>query len=310
LTSGLYSTAAAPHDVSACSNSHFMHALVSAAGAESENGSEEDSVEVVDLDVSITSSEDEDNDLDNSMENSYYSRPTVQRSKSGKSATRSTKTGRAKRKQTAEDYVSYNPMTCSFIISGVVRRLDGTNAPITVPCEVALDELRTVVAEKLGRFPGLVALQYRLGSDSAKAGAISIQTDNELQMFKDRMRKLIVPSLLSNGKPSTRALKPVLVYFEDSNNEQTETIKNTTNSKKNLSSSSRQSAPSSSSGQSELSERRTNIIGELQERWKCSKHTKDRDVQCYNPSGNVCYVLTHSNLAFWALAIVCFSFTC
>jgi hypothetical protein len=120
----------------------------------------------------------------------------------------------------------------AFIISGVVRRLDGTNAPITVPCEVALDELRTVVAEKLGRFPGLVALQYRLGSDSAKAGAISIQTDNELQMFKDRMRKLIVPSLLSNGKPSTRALKPVLVYFEDSNNEQTETIKNTTNSKK------------------------------------------------------------------------------
>ena len=119
----------------------------------------------------------------------------------------------------------------AFSIPGVVRRLDGTNAPVTVPSEIMLDNLRMAVAEKLGRFPGLVALQYRLGSDNAKAGAISIQTDDELQLFKERMRKLIVPPRLANGKPSTRAPKPVLVYFEDSSSESKETT-NSGNSRK------------------------------------------------------------------------------
>ena len=80
-----------------------------------------------------------------------------------------------------------------------------------------------VVAEKLGRFPGLVMLQYRLSNDNAKIGAISIQTNEELQIFKERLRQLIVPPRLASGKASSRTPKPVLVHFEDASNETKET---------------------------------------------------------------------------------------
>lgn len=83
--------------------------------------------------------------------------------------------------------------------------------------------LRIAVAEKLGRFPGLVALQYRLSNDNAKIGSISIQTNEELLLFKERLRKMIVPPRLANGKVSTRTPKPVLVYFEDASIEMKET---------------------------------------------------------------------------------------
>ena len=89
------------------------------------------------------------------------------------------------------------------------------NAPITIPSVTTLDNLRIAVAEKLGRFPGLVMLQYRLSTDNAKIGIISIQTNDELQLFKERLRNLIVPPRLANGKVSTRTPKPVLVFFED-----------------------------------------------------------------------------------------------
>ena len=88
---------------------------------------------------------------------------------------------------------------------------------------MSLDTLRIAVAEKLGRFPGLVVLQYRLSNDNAKIGSISIQTCDKLQIFKERLRKMIVPPLLANGKVSTRTLKPVLVYFEDASSEMRET---------------------------------------------------------------------------------------
>jgi hypothetical protein len=72
-----------------------------------------------------------------------------------------------------------------------------------------------IVAEKLRHFPGLVRLRYWLDTDKPKAGATSIQSEEELKLFKDRMRGLIVPQKLPSGKISTRALKPVRVYFED-----------------------------------------------------------------------------------------------
>lgn len=58
-------------------------------------------------------------------------------------------------------------------------------------------------------------LQYRLSTDNAKIGTISIQTNDELRLFKERLRNLIVPPRLANGKVSTRTPKPVLVFFED-----------------------------------------------------------------------------------------------
>jgi hypothetical protein len=95
-----------------------------------------------------------------------------------------------------------------------------------------LDKLRIAVAEILGRFPGLVMLQYRLSNDNAKIGYISIQTNEEFLLFKDRLRKLIVPPRLANGKASTRTPKAVLVYFEDASSEMKEIPTTSSGSKK------------------------------------------------------------------------------
>ena len=94
--------------------------------------------------------------------------------------------------------------------------------PVTVPSTTTLDDLRIAVAEKLGRFPGLVMLQYRLSTDNAKIGSISIQNNEELQLFKERLRNIIVPPRLANGKVSTRTPKAVLVYFADASSEMKE----------------------------------------------------------------------------------------
>jgi hypothetical protein len=75
-------------------------------------------------------------------------------------------------------------------------------------------------------------LQYHLSNDNAKIGAISIQTNEELLLFKDRLRKIIVPPRLANGKASTRAPKAVLVYFEDASTEMKETPTSSSGSKK------------------------------------------------------------------------------
>ena len=99
------------------------------------------------------------------------------------------------------------------MIQCAVRR-DSTNSPFTIPFEISLRDLRTTVAEKLNLFLDRVTLQYRLDSDKQKDGATSIQTIDELDLFKARLRALIVPQRLTNGKPSTRPIKKVTVYFE------------------------------------------------------------------------------------------------
>jgi hypothetical protein len=99
------------------------------------------------------------------------------------------------------------------VIQCAVRR-DGTNSPFTIPSEISLRDLCTTVAEKLKLFLDHVILRYRLDSDKQKDGATSIQTGNELDLFKARLRALVVPQRLTNGKPSARPIKKVTVYFE------------------------------------------------------------------------------------------------
>jgi len=103
----------------------------------------------------------------------------------------------------------------AFTIQCAVRQPDGSNSPFEIPSTISLDELRDSVAKKLKRYAGLVLLRYRLDSDKAKVGATSIETDEEFTIFKAKMRTLIVPQHLPNGKISTRVPKNCLVYFQD-----------------------------------------------------------------------------------------------
>ena len=93
------------------------------------------------------------------------------------------------------------------------------NIPFQIQSSITLEDLSETVAEKLNQHARRVQLQYRLESDKAKAAFMSIQLDEELEMFKDHMRLLIMPQLLPSSKISTRPLKPVLVVFEDSGND-------------------------------------------------------------------------------------------
>ena len=81
--------------------------------------------------------------------------------------------------------------------------------------DATLGDICTAVAKRLDRFPSSILLQYRLDCDKAKDGCMSIQTLDELNMFKMRLRGLVVPQRLPNGKISTRAPKKVVVFFED-----------------------------------------------------------------------------------------------
>jgi hypothetical protein len=121
-----------------------------------------------------------------------------------------------------------------FSIHAAVKSSDGSNTPFVVQSDVTFDGLRIAVSEKLRCFPGLLKLRYRLESDKPKASATSIQLNDELKFFINRMRGLIVPQRLPSGKISSRVLKPVLVYFEDAGEEKEVMVtnKSTTSSKK------------------------------------------------------------------------------
>jgi hypothetical protein len=53
-------------------------------------------------------------------------------------------------------------------------------------------------------------------------GPTSIQTPDELKLFIEQMKQLIVPQRLPSGRISARALKPVRVLFEDATEEPVE----------------------------------------------------------------------------------------
>ena len=85
---------------------------------------------------------------------------------------------------------------------------------------ISLDDLRDVIAEKLGQFPVHMRLCYRLDSDKAKAGAISIQTEAKFKLFKNCMQDLLVPPVLANGKKLSHVMRKIQVFFKDANNDQ------------------------------------------------------------------------------------------
>ncbi|KIL54154.1 hypothetical protein M378DRAFT_19162 [Amanita muscaria Koide BX008] len=98
-----------------------------------------------------------------------------------------------------------------FVIQCSVVNTEGSNIPFSINSTITLENLRTLIAEKLDQSEDAQAirLQYRLDSDKAKMAPTSIRSQEELKIFVLKMRHLIVPPLLSSGKISTRKLKPV-----------------------------------------------------------------------------------------------------
>jgi hypothetical protein len=104
----------------------------------------------------------------------------------------------------------------AFKIPCAVRKANNSYSPFSIDSITTLKDLRDAVGEKLGQHPNVLQLQYKLSSDKVKAPATSIEDDKELKFFVTRMRALIVPPRLANGKLSKRGPpKNLMVCFED-----------------------------------------------------------------------------------------------
>jgi len=175
-----------------------------------------------------------------------------------------------------------------------------------IPSEISLHDLHTTVAEKLKLFPDHVVLWYRLDSDKQKDGATSIQTGNELDLFKAQLRALVVPQRLTNGKPSTRPIKKVTIYFKAIGHSV-----DGQGSGNAGSSGDRRTVVCSiiihaSSNTLNGTNEHKKMIKKLQECWMCRRHSKgpESPIYCYSPArGSVCYSLTHGNITLWVAEI-------
>ncbi|KAI9568181.1 hypothetical protein HD554DRAFT_2038998 [Boletus coccyginus] len=164
---------------------------------------------------------------------------------------------------------SYDPATCVFKIPCAVHRTQGSkssNIPFHVSSYITLNKLRITVAEKLDQFPGLIKLQYRL---DCKAKTPFTSEDTSVAPVTDAG---------SRNKVGTRG-----------------------------SALPSKQKPSSSTGDLDGADEQQKLIEALQKRWTCNTHSRGTEspVYCYSPAGsNVCYPLSHNNIAFWALQVM------
>ena len=113
-----------------------------------------------------------------------------------------------------EEYPNVADTVSVFRISAAVKKPDGSNVPFIIRSSISYEDLRNTVAEKLGRHPNVVQLRYKL-DDKPKTSTTSIQSSDELEIFEQTMRLLLVPQRLASGKISSRKAKIVMVFFED-----------------------------------------------------------------------------------------------
>ncbi|KIK74956.1 hypothetical protein PAXRUDRAFT_788134, partial [Paxillus rubicundulus Ve08.2h10] len=204
-----------------------------------------------------------------------------------------------------------------FTVQCIACQPNGSNAPFEIPSTISLEELRSKVGRKMERFPDLIQLQYHLESDRAWQGAMSVQNDEEPDLFKAKMQAMIVPGHTKTGCISNCILKNPTIHFIDasmnSSNESLARSKGGGKASGSSSGATKQKPSPLSSGQLKGASRREELIKQLQERWKCDIHVKGPEslTYCYVPDekSECCYPLTINNLSFWAIQIISFFFT-
>ncbi|KAF8433193.1 hypothetical protein L210DRAFT_3649851 [Boletus edulis BED1] len=123
------------------------------------------------------------------------------------------------------------------------------------------------------------------------------------------MRPMLVPQRLANGKPSTRPLKNVLVYFEDGgSDDESADPPNARSSKSGKANRTGTKAPTSGANVAEKDKTpHEENVEQLQKQYLCKIHTKPGDdatpVYCYPGPNETCLVLTISQISFWGREI-------
>jgi hypothetical protein len=117
-----------------------------------------------------------------------------------------------------------------FIQCVILIRLHGLIAPFDIPTEVnnrttetrILGSIRSTaiwydvkmkIAKDLNVFADTLHLQYRLSTDRADSLPCDLTSIVQFTDLVTRLRPLIVPPILANGRRSTRKLKPVTIQL-------------------------------------------------------------------------------------------------
>jgi hypothetical protein len=86
----------------------------------------------------------------------------------------------------------------------------GTRTIQTVSSTKLFYSLRDQIAETLNAYPQSVNLQYRFSTET-KALPCDLTSQQQFQALIVRLKPLVVPPVLSNGRRSARVMKPVAV---------------------------------------------------------------------------------------------------
>ena len=98
----------------------------------------------------------------------------------------------------------------TFEISDIAK---GVRKKFTLPSLTSWDDLQDSVAKNLDIHPGSLQLQYRFSNEKSNSLPFNLRSHDDYIEMRDQLRPLVVPKILSNGKPSKSVRKAVFVQL-------------------------------------------------------------------------------------------------
>jgi len=89
----------------------------------------------------------------------------------------------------------------------------GARKNLTLPSSTSWDDLQDKVSKILNIHPGSLQLQYNFSNDKNNSLPFNLRSDEDYSEMRDQLRPFILPKILSNGRPSKSARKPVVVQL-------------------------------------------------------------------------------------------------
>ena len=90
-------------------------------------------------------------------------------------------------------------------------RLKGSQQTLIVPSTILWFDFQQKIAEVLNVFPSKLQLQYRFSNENKSSLPFDLNSHVSFGLMCDKLRPLVVPPTLKNGKKSTCKMKLVTV---------------------------------------------------------------------------------------------------
>ena len=100
----------------------------------------------------------------------------------------------------------------TFEIHDIAR---GSRKNISLPSFTSLDHLKDRVTRILNLHPESLHFQYRFSNEKSRSLLFDLVSLDDYNEMQDKLRPLVVPKILANGKPSKSTRKLVTVQLFD-----------------------------------------------------------------------------------------------